>query len=228
MIDGTDILSKSTLGSTVDNALGLTRIGTLSELTVDDVKIDASTITRLNGTGLNIVAGGDIIVDAQNITGLAEPTASTDATTKNYVDVQLYSKDVILSLDVTGLTDPNDIGTADGPKNSIASLLQNMQSASIYEVGTTAFIMATSYAGASVSGIVVDITTSPDTSGVLTKSNITVDKNNVSSGESVIQDISQSNTASGTVSLTASRYLYEYTQSANTWVFVRRTLQTVT
>jgi hypothetical protein len=228
MIDGTDVLSKSTLGSTVDNALGLTRVGTLSELTVDDIKLNAATITRLNGTGLNIVAGGDITVDTQNITGLAEPTASSDAATKNYVDVQLYSKDVIVSLDVTGLTDPNAIGSGDGPKNSIATLLQNMQSAATYQTGTTAFVMATSYSGSTVSGIVVDITTSPDTSGVLVKSNITVDKNNVSSGESVIQDISQSNTASGTVSLTATRYLYEYIQSANTWVFVRRTLQTVT
>jgi len=228
MVDGVDILTQTALGSTVNSALGITRVGTLSELTVDDINLNSATITRINGTGLNIVAGGDITVDSQNITGLAEPSASTDAATKNYVDVELYSKDVIISLDVTGLSDPVAIGSADGPKNSIATLLQNMQSASKYETGTTAYVMATSYTGSTVSGITVNITTSPDTSGVLTKSSISVDKDNVSSSETVIQDISQSNDASGVATLTAIRYLYEYTVSANTWTFVRRTLQTVT
>ena len=70
----------------------------------------------------NLTMGGTIDMDSNRILNVGTPSASTDATTKNYVDVQLYSKDVILSLDVTGLTDPNDIGTADGPKNSIASI----------------------------------------------------------------------------------------------------------
>jgi len=227
-IGGTSILTKTTLGSTVNNALGLTRVGTLSELTVDDISLNSATITRLNGTGLNIVAGGDITIDSQNITGLAEPSATTDAATKNYVDVELYSKDVIISFDITGLSDPAVVGSGDGPKNSIATLLENMQSASNYQTGTSAYVMATSYTGSTVSGITVDITTSPDTSGVLTKSSIAVDKDNVSSAETVIQDISQSNDASGVATLTAIRYLYEYTVSGATWTFVRRTLQTVT
>ena len=227
-VGGTSILTKTTLGSTVNSALGITRVGTLSELTVDDISLNSATITRLNGTGLNIVAGGDITVDSQNITGLAEPSATTDAATKNYVDVELYSKDVIISFDITGLSDPAVVGSGDGPTNSIATLLENMQAASNYQTGTTAYVMATSYTGSTVSGITVDITTSPDTSGVLTKSSIAVDKDNVSSSETVIQDISQSNDASGVATLTAIRYLYEYTVSAATWTFVRRTLQTVT
>lgn len=227
-VGGTSILTKTTLGSTVNSALGITRVGTLSELTVDDISLNSATITRLNGTGLNIVAGGDITVDSQNITGLAEPSATTDAATKNYVDVELYSKDVIISFDITGLSDPAVVGTGDGPTNSIATLLENMQAASNYQTGTTAYVMATSYTGSTVSGITVDITTSPDTSGVLTKSSIAVDKDNVSSSETVIQDISQSNDASGVATLTAIRYLYEYTVSGATWTFVRRTLQTVT
>ena len=227
-VDGTNILSSTALGSTVTSALGLTRVGTLSELTVDNIKLDAATITRISGTGLSIVAGGDITVDSQNITGLAEPSAATDAATKNYVDVQLYSKDVIISLDVTGLTNPAAIGASDGPKNSIATLLQNLQAAATFQTGTTAYVMATSYTGSTVSGINVNITTSPDTSGVLTKSSIAVDKNNVSSAETVIQDISQSNTASGIVALTPIRYLYEYVVSGSAWTFVSRSLQTVT
>lgn len=227
-IDGTSILTKTTLGSTVTSALGVTILGVQSELTVDNIKLDSATIERINGAGLNIVAGGDITIDSQNITGLAEPTATTDATTKNYVDVEIASQDVYLSMDVTGLTDPAAIGSGDGPKDSIKTLLQNMKAASTVETGTTAYVLATSYTGSTVSGIQIDITTSPDTSGVLTKSTISVDKDNVSSSESVIQDISESNTASGVVSLTPTRYIYEYTASGSNWVFVRRTLQTVT
>jgi hypothetical protein len=227
-IGGTSVLTKTTLGSTVTSALGVTILGVQSELTVDDIKLNGATIQRINGAGLNVVAGGDITIDSQNITGLAEPTTSTDATTKNYVDVQIANQDVYLSMDVTGLTDPAAIGSGDGPKDSIKTLLQNMKSASSVEDGTTAYVLASSYSGSTVSGIVVDITTSPDTSGVLTKSVISVDKDNISSSESVIQDISQSNAASGTINLTATRYIYEYTASSNVWVFVRRTLQTVT
>jgi hypothetical protein len=227
-IDGTSILTKTTLGSTVTSALGVTILGVQSELTVDNIKLDSATIERINGAGLNIVAGGDITIDSQNITGLAEPTATTDATTKNYVDVEIASQDVYLSMDVTGLTDPAAIGSGDGPKDSIKTLLQNMKAASTVETGTTAYVLATSYTGSTVSGIQIDITTSPDTSGVLTKSTISVDKDNVSSSESVIQDISESNTASGVVSLTPTRYIYEYTASGSNWVFVQRTLQTVT
>ena len=227
-IGGTSVLTKTTLGSTVTSALGVTILGVQSELTVDDIKLNGATIQRINGAGLNVVAGGDITIDSQNITGLAEPTTSTDATTKNYVDVQIANQDVYLSMDVTGLTDPAAIGSGDGPKDSIKTLLQNMKAASSVEDGTTAYVLATSYSGSTVSGIVVDITTSPNTSGVLTKSVISVDKDNISSSESVIQDISQSNSASGTINLTATRYIYEYTASSNVWVFVRRTLQTVT
>jgi hypothetical protein len=227
-IGGTNVLTKTALGSTVTSALGVTILGVQSELTVDDIKLDSATIERINGTGLNIVAGGDITVDSQNITGLAEPTDSSDATTKNYVDVEIASQDVYLSMDITGLSDPHVVGSFDGPKTTIATLLQNMKAANTVEIGTTAYVLAVSYSSSSVSGIVIDITTSPDTSGVLTKSTISVDKDNVSSSESVIQDISQSNAASGTISLSPIRYIYEYTSNGISWTFVSRTLQTVT
>ena len=143
-IGGTSVLTKTTLGSTVTSALGVTILGVQSELTVDDIKLNGATIQRINGAGLNVVAGGDITIDSQNITGLAEPTTSTDATTKNYVDVQIANQDVYLSMDVTGLTDPAAIGSGDGPKDSIKTLLQNMKAASSVEDGTTAYVLATS------------------------------------------------------------------------------------
>jgi len=227
-IDGTSVLTKTTLGSTVTSALGVTILGVQSELTVDDIKLDSATIERINGTGLNIVAGGDITVDSQNITGLAEPTVSSDAATKNYVDTQIDLQTLVMSMDVTGLTDPDDITTNDGPKDSIKTLLENLKPASSVESGAYMRILATSYSGSTVSGISIDITTSPDTSGVLTKSSVSVDKNNVVEDVTVIQDISESNTASGTINLTATRYIYVYQASAGVWNFESRTLQTVT
>lgn len=225
-IAGNNVLSETTLGSTVVNS-SLTTLGTLTELTIDDINLNAATISRINGSGLNIVALGPISVDNQKITGVSDPTTTTDVATKNYVDTELRTQDVYMSLDVTGLTDPDPIGTGDGPKDSIKALLQATQAASKYDDGTEAYLMCASYSGSTVSGIQVDITTSPDTSGVLTKSTINVDSAGTQN-ESVIQDISQSNTASGPIDLTATRYLYEYIVSANVWVFVRRTLQTVT
>jgi hypothetical protein len=227
-IGGTSVLTKTTLGSTVTSALGVTILGVQSELTVDDIKLDSATIERINGTGLNIVAGGDIIVDSQNITGLAEPTTSSDAATKNYVDTQIDLQTLVMSMDITGLTDPDDITTNNGPTNSIATLLENLKPASSVENGAYMRILATSYSGSTVSGISVDITTSPDTSGVLTKSSVSVDKNNVVNDVTVIQDISESNTASGIINLTATRYIYIYQASAGIWNFQSRILQTVT
>lgn len=227
-IDGTNILSRTELGSTVTTASGLTSIGTLSELTVDDINLNAATITRINGTGLNIVAGGDISIDSQKITGVADPTSAQDASTKNYVDTQISSQTRTLALDITGLTDPNDITTGNGPITSIGTLLENMIGASTVTNGTTAYVLATSYSGSTVSGINVTVSTSPDSSGVLEKSYVDVRDATGTGTESVVQDVSASSTASGTVNLTATRYIYTYQTAGGAWVFQSRALQTVT
>ena len=49
-------------------------------------------------------------------------------------------------IDVTGLSDPNDILTGDGPVNSIRNILQLLRNASATENGTVAKILATSIA----------------------------------------------------------------------------------
>ena len=78
------------------------------------------------------------------------------------------------------------------------------------------------------SGIGVTISTSPDSSGVLQKAVVSVRDAADTGSESVIQDIAASNTASGSVSLTATRYIYEYTNVAGTWTYTLGTRTQVT
>ena len=74
-IDGTTVLSKTELASTVTTATGLVNIGTLGSLNIDNLGFDGSSIT-ITGGGLNIISSGDIAVNTQKITGVTDPTAA--------------------------------------------------------------------------------------------------------------------------------------------------------
>ena len=229
-IGGSTILTKTALASSVTSAPGLSSFGTLAQLTVDNINLDGQTISRVGGAGLTIDANGDTSLSNNKITDLADPTLGADAATKTYVDTQISASSLIVPIDVTGLSDPNDILTGDGPYTSIGNILQLLRAANTTENGTVAKILATSYSNSTVSGIAIPVSTSPDSSGVLQKSVVSVRDAADTGSESVIQDIASSNTASGVVSLTATRYIYEYTNVAGTWTYSlgTRTLVTVT
>jgi len=79
-----------TLGtSTLTNGSTTTAIAGLTQLDVDNIRVDGNTISSTNTNG-NIVLDpngtGTVDVSSARITGLAEPTQPTDAATKNYVD----------------------------------------------------------------------------------------------------------------------------------------------
>ena len=212
-IENTQVLSKTRLGDTVTTAAGLTTIGTLNNLTVTGNVAIGGLVT----TGaLSITTGGSISVNNQKITGLATPVDSTDATTKEYVDTKVATAPVALTLDITGLTSPNPAGVGSGPITDVKNILESISPATSVREGTTAKIHCTSYAGATVTGINVSVSTSPNTSGVLTKSTIAVDSAGTQN-ESVIQDVVASNTATGSVVLTPSRYTMTFTVTGSTW-----------
>ena len=213
-IENTQVLSKTRLGDTVATAAGLTSIGTLGTLTVSG---DASLGSISSTVPLDINSTGTITINNQKIAGVATPTDAADVTNKEYVDTEILTAPVALTLDITGLTSPNPAGFGNGPIADVRNILESISPASSAREGTVAKIHCTSYAGATVTGINVTVTTNG--TGVLQKSNIAVDSAGTQN-ESVIQDIVAANPATGSVVLTPARYTMEFTVTGSVWTFV--------
>ena len=137
-IDGALLLSQTTLSSTVTSATGLTQVGTLTALAVDDVTIDGSTITT-TASPLQIVSQGTITVNSKKIAGVTDPTSAQDVATKNYVDAQIDADNIGLSLDITGFNNPFVPGTNVGPTVDVQGVL-NVVYPSSTKNGATAII----------------------------------------------------------------------------------------
>jgi len=212
-IENTQVLSKTRLGDTVTIAAGLTTVGTLGSLSVTG----NVTLGSISTPGaLSITTGGTITLNSQKITGVATPTTATDVTNKAYVDTSVATIPIAFALDITGLTSPNPAGTGNGPIVDVRSILESISPANSAREGTVATIHCTSYAGATVTGINITVTTNG--TGVLQKSTIAVDSAGTQN-ESVIQDITAANPASGTVVLTPSRHTMIFTVTGATWTF---------
>jgi|TARA_B110000444_G_scaffold113564_1_gene107106 hypothetical protein len=195
--EGVNVLNKTELGSTVTQALGLTDIGTLNQLNVDQTNIQGAKITT--STPLQLESTGSItITNNQKITGLAEPTTNTDAATKFYVDDQINLEPVVMSLDITGLSNSN-----------ISTIIEDIYPASNKKTGTYAYIATSTIAGATVTGIDVD--------AAKNISYVAVDANGVLN-QSVVQDVAFAS-ASGGVNVTISRGLKRFRVAAGAWVF---------
>ena len=195
--EGVNVLNKTELGSTVTQALGLTDIGTLNQLNVDQTNIQGAKIST--STPLQLESTGSItITNNQKITGLAEPTTNTDAATKFYVDDQINLEPVVMSLDITGLSNSN-----------ISTIIEDIYPASNKKTGTYAYIATSTIAGATVTGIDVD--------AAKNISYVAVDANGVLN-QSVVQDVAFAS-ASGGVNVTISRGLKRFRVAAGAWVF---------
>lgn len=217
-IGGQDKLTNTSL-TNVQKALDLDEIGTLSYLNVDNVSIDSASISSslamtIGSTGgMAINAGGDITVDSNKIKGVADPVDAQDVATKNYADTKTANENIVFSFDITGL------GSGVALQTAMIGYLADMYPPAAENNGKEARIHAISYASATVSGIAITVTQDPDTSGVLTQSKLAVDSNGTQN-ESVVQDISNSNTATGSVSLTPVRSLMIFESDGTAWSFV--------
>jgi len=204
------VLSKTELASTVTTATGLVNIGTLGSLNIDNLGFDGSTIT-ITGGGLNIVSSGDIAVNTQKITGVTDPTDPQGVATKNYVDITIDAENVGFSLDITGFSNPNSAGTGNGPTADVIAVLQTLYPANTKN-GAIATVHCTNYAGASINisqGLLA---------GALNKSYIAVDKDNVSSSTSVMQDLAvDAAGVSGSATITPTRYTMTFTSNGTSW-----------
>ena len=169
----------------------------MNQLNVDQTNIQGAKITT--STPLQLESTGSItITNNQKITGLAEPTTNTDAATKFYVDDQINLEPVVMSLDITGLSNSN-----------ISTIIEDIYPASNKKTGTYAYIATSTIAGATVTGIDVD--------AAKNISYVAVDANGVLN-QSVVQDVAFAS-ASGGVNVTISRGLKRFRVAAGAWVF---------
>lgn len=199
------VLSTTELGSSVTLASGLNEIGTLIYLNVDNIRLDGNTLTTF-GSGLTINPSGDISISSSKITDVNEPTASTDVATKNYVDVQLSSQPVILTLDITGLTAP----TVNNPYQDVEQIIEQIAPAATYQEGTQAKVACISYSNVTVTGI--------DVQGAMSKSYLSVLTDD-STAQSVVQDINFAS-VDANANLTPTRSVMTFTVTSGNWTWV--------
>ena len=201
-IAGVDKITNTTIEPSITRATGLVELGTLEYLNIDTININNSTISTNIGSALTIdsTSGPINLATKQKITNVGDPTNDQDAATKYYVDTQLSSEPVVFSLDITGLATPD---------TQIATIIENMFSASLKEDGTYAFIHTTESSASTAENIDVD--------AAKNISFVAVDSNGTQN-ESVVQDIAFF-PASGTVSIAITRGLKRFRVTGNSWVF---------
>lgn len=111
-VGGFDVLSQTTLGSTVVSAPGLSSIGKLTSLQVDYLNLNNATLSFVD---LAIVNGditiapkgtGVVSVSSAKITNVATAVDVTDAANLQVVNTKVRSIPLAFSLDTTGLADP--------------------------------------------------------------------------------------------------------------------------
>lgn len=199
-INNTTVLSATQLGSGITSAPGLTSVGTLTVLQVDDININGAVISNTTTNGSVSIAPngtGTVNVNSKKITSVATPTVSTDATNKGYVDTYVRSRSLGLSLDITGLSD-----------SDIALVLEDIAPAVNFEENTTAKIHCTQQV-VSYSSISYGST--------ISKTYITVDKAGGSENQAVIQDFSVSPISPGAATVTVTRSLKLFTITSGAW-----------
>lgn len=226
-IDSVDVLSKTTLGSTVVNS-NLTSLGTLTELTIDDIGLNGNIITCTNLNGLEILATGDInLVNQQFITNVKTPVSAFDVlqnpgltaspanyvATNTYVDREISAATTYLTMDTTGMgaAAPGTLVGEDSPgtlENNLRGLL-------------LAFIPlpASKVQGSIVRILASQITASTDPIDVnssLNKSTIPVDSAGVQN-VSVLQDITISPNPTTTVTFTIVKHIIEFKHVSSDW-----------
>jgi hypothetical protein len=113
-INGFDVLSQTSLGTTVASAPGLTSVGTLSSLQVSNLNVSGTTIASTTANGNIILSpngSGTISMNNAKISNLGTPVDPGHGANKSYVDYTVRIAPLGLSADTTGLT-PAQIATS--------------------------------------------------------------------------------------------------------------------
>ena len=111
-INGLQLLNSTTLSTSVTDAQGLRRIGTLDSLRVSKINVATTVISVVDGSNpdsdlvlLPQGTAGTVNVSSKKISNLANPVSQTDAVNLQSMTSALAAKPVGLSADVTGLSD---------------------------------------------------------------------------------------------------------------------------
>lgn len=189
------------------DAPGLTSIGALQSLDVDNMNFDGVRITT-SGNGLQISSAGDItVVNNQKIVGVADPTNAQDVATKAYVDRAINLETISLAMDITGLSNAQ-----------IALILNDIAPAATKENGTEARIHCTDTTSASATFTAADLV------NALQKSNVTVQAldglGNDDGSVSVLGDITFTD-VTGAVALTVDRSLKLFRVQSGQWAYIQ-------
>jgi hypothetical protein len=222
-INGVNVLeytgSVYRLSAAVTSAPGITSFGTQTELTVDNLYFNSNRIQSLN-TGGDIEiepngAGNVALIGSPKITGLADPTSSTDAVNKQSMEAYVRARNFAFSMDITGLTNTD-----------IESQLNQIAPHEYYEINTEARIHCTTQV-VSYTNVTFTSTTSPVTTGDFVKSYISVDNSgNVGTkpNEAVLQDfnINPINLGNATVTVTRINKLFRLVSDSTSsrWQFI--------
>lgn len=116
-INGVTVLSANALGSGITSLPGVTNFGTQNAVNIGpgatpvaQMRLENNTISTLS-SNLDIQLspngiGNIALIGSPKITGMADPTTAQDATTKNYVDTLVKSKNLSFSMDISdGISD---------------------------------------------------------------------------------------------------------------------------
>jgi hypothetical protein len=133
-INGVTVLSGTSLGAGITSIPGVTSFGVQTQLSVDSLYLnDAAIQVTTSNTDLSLLIDGTggLNLGSKRIKAVADPTLSTDAATKNYVDNTVRSRNLVFSMDIS-----------DGISNAgIASLLEQLAPIAEYNNGTTARVL---------------------------------------------------------------------------------------
>lgn len=216
-INGQNVLSFTELGPTVNTANGLTSIGTLDNLAVDNLRFDTNIISTpaAGSTPVNLILNpsANVSVSSSRIVDASDPVDAQDTATKNYVDNTINSIDVALSLDTTGLNNPS----LSNPYNDVKDILESISPANQKQSGTIARIHGVAYNNTTIQGINIDAAADIEYVAV-TKITDPFDLEENISEESVVRDINFE-FASGTFNAVPLRSTFIFEISDNEWIW---------
>ena len=219
-----NIINTTTIGPSVVNS-NLQNVGVLTELQVDDIDINGTTISTRDTNGdlnFNIHGTGNIVLDPEEaspvtqIKGVQDPTDAQDVGTKNYIDSEIRTRTLFMTINTTGISDKTS--AVDG----LPFIMNTLAPASNFDDGATARVLAEdlTLAGAQTN---INVTSVPTgTTNTLLIGQTAVDQNGVQNSASVLSSVAFPDgiTLSGSA-LGVVRSYHLLTVSGGTWTYTQ-------